>query len=529
MSTKNTSSNVLMMGSQDYFIELGQLISSELNWEPTCWVSYKKSSQKIKKKFPDIRLYDYLDSVKGNFGRRNPEFSAMALCPEALLKNAQYQLSALFMMERNAAASNSFNFLERNEFYYALLSEWTTILIKQKIDCVIFEEEPHQASDYVLYVACLNLNVKTIMFVRTIDRLGIVPTTSYEKASPILRKNYEQKLEKLSKNEPLSFSKEVTDYFNILSASYSEVLKKHLWDQVDEINALSKFEKIDFLHSVSGFLKKRVQNIFFFKRLSFVFGQFENDQKVTNKSIYKSKQSYLSHLFVKLRTVFKKKSLRSYYEKVSEPMPSDDLPFIFCALQYQPEKSTSPLGGVFADQYLMIDLLATILPEGWVLYVKEHPSQFVSSYSRYGENFRNERYYKRILKNGKTRLLSLSEDTFEVIDKAKAVASVGGTICWEAAARGTPALNFGKAWYSGCEGIFDVTDVDNLRVAMRELAHGKSVDQTSVMAFAQTIFDFGLSGTAVGGDSQLAHFGIDAKTNAKMHLKALSLMLPENR
>lgn len=527
MSSNNKPSNVLMMGSQTYFIELGQLLSSQLGWEPSCWVAYKANTQKIIEKFPNVRIYDYLNSVKGNFFRDKPAFKMTALCPELLVKSAPYQLNALFMMERNGATSNSFKFLERNEFYYALLSEWTAILIEQRIDYVVFEEEPHQASDYVLFVACLHLNVKTIMFVRTVDKLGIIPMTTFEHASPILQKKYKQKLKKLSNGEGLSFSKEVQEYFNLLNASYADVLDKHLWDQVNEVAALSNSRKLSWLESVIRPFKEKPSPLFFSKRLSFLLGNFENDQKVINTTIYKSKQSYISHLYAKSLAVLKKKRLRNYYEKISELKPVDGPPFIFCALQYQPEKSTSPLGGVFADQYLMIDLLAALLPENWMIYVKEHPSQFVSSYSRYGENFRDKEYYRRIIKNKRTKFLSLSEDIFDVIDDARAVASVGGTICWEAVARGTPALNFGRAWFSGCEGIFDVTDIDKLKLVIKEVADGIHVDQTRVMAFAQSIFDFDLSGTAVGGDGQLVHFGIEAEKNAAMHLKAIQLLLSE--
>jgi hypothetical protein len=71
-----------------------------------------------------------------------------------------------------------------------------------------------------------------------------------------------------------------------------------------------------------------------------------------------------------------------------------DKPYLFVALMYQPERTSCPEGDIFADQYLMIEWLSSCLPEGWLIYVKEHPSQFLF----HVDQTRNEWFYSDLMK-----------------------------------------------------------------------------------------------------------------------------------
>ena len=102
--------------------------------------------------------------------------------------------------------------------------------------------------------------------------------------------------------------------------------------------------------------------------------------------------------------------------------------YIFCALQYQPEKSTCPLGGLLNEQYLMVEMLSKFVPKNWKIYVKEHPSQFVYNYTRYGEISRNKKYYEKLNRIRNVELVPLELNTISIIRSSKAVASVAGTL-----------------------------------------------------------------------------------------------------
>jgi hypothetical protein len=187
---------------------------------------------------------------------------------------------------------------------------------------------------------------------------------------------------------------------------------------------------------------------------------------------------------VRLRGLFKKRRMAEQLRRLaSEPMAGE--PYVLMALHYQPERSTVPMGGVFGDQQLAVDLLASALPEGWKLYVKEHPWQ-LQPFGR-GELQRDEGFYRRLARHANVRLLPPAADTSALIDGARAVATVSGSVGWQAMCRGVPALVFGEAWYRSCEGAFRIRDEADARSALAAIAAGTRVSPESVERFTAAL------------------------------------------
>lgn len=518
---------VLYAGSQPYFVDLAKILMETHFWVPKIWLSYSTMANEIHSSFPETLVMDYISSVKGDFDLKANWDDLDPLCPDILRKLSEQQITALFMMERNDSNSDTFKYRERQEFYYYVLSYWVTKLKEHNIKMAIFEEEPHQSSDYILYLACEILGIEKIVFVRTINQLGILPKKSFDEDCEPLIERYRNLIETKKFLDDQIYASEVNKYFSLLNDKYEVVAQRHLWDQFEKLTAYS-YSSSFISKSIYAF-KKSILNACYFNlkvRIRLLFGGFESDQKEAGKTIFSSKLSYLSASFYKLQTRRKKKKLKKFYKSLAKSECIDGGKYIFCALQYQPEKSTSPLGGVFADQYLMIHMLSKCLPNGWTLLVKEHPSQFVINYTRYGEFLRSERYYQKIVELPNVQLVDLNQDVFDLIDNSQAVASVGGTICWEAAARGKLALSFGHSWFTGCEGIFHIQNLANLRQSIDKVVDGYVVDTLKVKAFAQSVYDLGLASAAIGGVSQLSHHNVSRETNAKLHAKAVNLIYP---
>ena len=49
--------------------------------------------------------------------------------------------------------------------------------------------------------------------------------------------------------------------------------------------------------------------------------------------------------------------------------------FIYFALHYQPERSTDPQSSYYSDQLIPLSILNNLVPDDYVIYVKEHPRQ----------------------------------------------------------------------------------------------------------------------------------------------------------
>ncbi len=120
--------------------------------------------------------------------------------------------------------------------------------------------------------------------------------------------------------------------------------------------------------------------------------------------------------------------------------------FVYFPLQLQPELTTSTLGGVFSDQLLAIDHLAAILPDDCSIYIKENPKQT--------GRMRSSIFFYRLLSIPNVKILPSYANTFELIDKSQFVATITGTVGWEAICRGKNVLTFGNCWYRNLPGVF---------------------------------------------------------------------------
>lgn len=135
--------------------------------------------------------------------------------------------------------------------------------------------------------------------------------------------------------------------------------------------------------------------------------------------------------------------------------------FVYFPLQLQPEMTTSTLGDRFCDQAYAIERLSEILPAGVRLLVKENPKQ--------GAYMRGPLFFHRLNRIPSVTLLPSWADTHALTDGAKFVASITGTVGWEAIRNGKPALVFGKAWYRNFPGVHEFSD----DLTYEEIAHTK--------------------------------------------------------
>lgn len=119
--------------------------------------------------------------------------------------------------------------------------------------------------------------------------------------------------------------------------------------------------------------------------------------------------------------------------------------FVYFPLQFQPELTTSTLGGSYSDQLLAIEQLSNILPEDCWIYVKENPLQ---SGAMRGPNF-----FARLDRIPNLRFLPSYANTYELINKSEFVAVVTGTAGWEAICKGKTVLVFGLSWYRKLSGV----------------------------------------------------------------------------
>jgi hypothetical protein len=167
-------------------------------------------------------------------------------------------------------------------------------------------------------------------------------------------------------------------------------------------------------------------------------------------------------------TAAQKELLVSYKKLSCEPNVMEQ--YIYVPLHFQPECTTSPQGGVFVYQELMISILAKNIPTNIKLYVKEHPVQEIHG--------RSVDFYNRLLSLPNVKLIKLEISSSDLIKNSVAVAAVTGTAAWEALFKEKPVLLFGDIFFKYTPGVFSIKTNDDCKAAVRTIFDKNFISQT---------------------------------------------------
>ncbi|WP_116106138.1 hypothetical protein [Lewinella sp. IMCC34191] len=170
-----------------------------------------------------------------------------------------------------------------------------------------------------------------------------------------------------------------------------------------------------------------------------------------------------------------------YRARASAELPLD-VPFIYLALHYQPEATTSPLGEAFVEQYRIVDLLLAAFPENVSIYIKEHPNQ------RYIG--RGDDYFARFPSSTRIRFAAMDFSSADLVEHAIAVATVSGTVGFESLWKGKPVLLFGYTYYGGAPETYRIQNMADARLAAAAvLGHSAAVPNGSPEVFTRQLLE----------------------------------------
>ena len=381
-----------------------------------------------------------------------------ALNGDLLLAMSYYETVFLKMMDR-LDYDGTFTYSKRLFYYHQQVMYWKGVLDLFSPDVVVFRIAPHMGHDYILYALCRVLGIKTIMFERTALSGLVYPVTSFESGSDALRKRIREKGE--ANPDKIELSQATADHIARLAKSYDRAMPLHLQYKLKTIK------------------RGGVLDGTFGAAISVIRG-------LARDFLRESKPGSLRKNFYANLGVFTKKRLLARYNSLSKEVDFDR-PYVFAALQCEPERQTCPCGGVFGNQYLMIDALSKAVPDGWTVYVKEHVSQ-LKSY-QLAERSRTPEFYEHIASMANVSLVPLTVTSFDLIDNAKASATVSGTVGWESVVRGKPAFLFGYGWYRDCKGVFKTHTSKALEQAVKKVETGYAVNPRQVKSYMSALED----------------------------------------
>jgi hypothetical protein len=215
---------------------------------------------------------------------------------------------------------------------------------------------------------------------------------------------------------------------------------------------------------------------------NWVYGPYNKESADT--SMEKSHNTLCSYLKFNIEGNHYLKELKKQYELLTvKPNYIDKYVILF--LHYQPEATTSPIGNVFVDQELCVDVLLKHLPNDYYVYIKEHPSQFYAHSE--GQKGRISDTYYDLAKRPRVKLISTNEVSFDLIEHCQALATVSGTVGWEGIVRGKPVIVFGITWYENYDrGVLRITD-DASASKIESFLKEYKYDEHAIMAYLSSV------------------------------------------
>src|SRR3989344_896987 len=347
----------------------------------------------------------------------------------------------------------------RRHLYYKMLAYWDGVFQMFKPEAIVFPTVPHTVYNYIIYELAKFYGIKTVMFEDTWVGDRMLLYTDWVKGSSAFQGAIKKNLGRVRKE---NLSPELQEYFETQTktqrADATPIYMTHWKKQNSKWN--------QFLKKLKN-AKGAIQSGTFFKR-AFSFA-------------------------LKIG----KPTLKTEYEALTKN-PDLNIPFVYVPLGFQPERTTSPQGDVYVDQILMIETIAKALPEGYKVYVKEHPSQW---WLRTGTRYNSARYpgyYRTIASIPNVILVPIHTNSFNLILNSKAVGVVTGTAGFEAILRGKSVLLFGYPWYRDYPDLFRITDSGSCKDALLKIKNGFAPKKSTTISFLKSLEDSCIRGYIEG-------------------------------
>ena len=363
---------------------------------------------------------------------------------EAFLNHIHANFYTLMsMMNRMDAFSKRPNISaeEKRAHIYKHFAYWYTVVSQDIPDAFITSNVPHDVYDYILFLTLQFFGKTKFQYFYQSNFIDvIIPYNSNDFSSD-----------------------ELGEVFRGTTDTTLGTIGQVEWDkQINKVQPFYMTQKI-----VTGMpLKQRLLNVLQGKRNIF--------EILVNKKNA-------------LRYKLASKKLRKRYNKLC-CIPDLGKNYIYFPMHYQPELTSCPLGGHYTDQWLIIQMLDALLPEGYYLYVKEHPKQEAAG--RYKD------YYQDILKYTKrTVLVDTTVASSKLLESCKAVVSITGTAGWEALFQLKPVLLFGRNFYEYANGVFRIRNEQDCKEVLEKIISGQvELNLDDVKRFMIAAEKFGIPG-----------------------------------
>jgi len=383
------------------------------------------------------------DEAKKAFGKAVISKSDLVFYPEKLEKIKYSAIDCEFFMSENYSRAKDrcikmmdrldlygcFSRLDRDAIFNKLVLWLLNKFEDNPPDALILSENPHSHAHYLMYEICAYKNVPALKFNTWLP----VPLLYSQNLKTGQKQIVKEKID-------LKISKIIEDYLTIFV--------EKLVSQKDEGNfTLPAIQ----MQKDQNKLKIKIINFLKYGIISQIkeyWFQFRKYFDSTYYPINPYKLGYFSRLRIRIS---RENNLLKTFKKSYKAVDLEER-FVFYALSYEPERTTNPDGQEFHDQIVALTFLRRFIPSNYKIYVKEHPTQFLNADR--GSRGRSPIFYDAIQNISNLFLVDPEIDTQKFIRKSQFVATISGSVGFEASTMSKRVLIFGDTWYENCPNTY---------------------------------------------------------------------------
>lgn len=159
--------------------------------------------------------------------------------------------------------------------------------------------------------------------------------------------------------------------------------------------------------------------------------------------------------------------------------PDYSEPYAFFPLQLEPEMATTLFSRFYTDQLWLATQVASSLPVGYKLYVKEHPAMY---------SYRTRAFYKKLKNIPNVKLIPPTETGLKIAKHARLIITLTGTCGWEGILFGKPAITFGNTFYNILVSAKRCENINDLPYLVNELLKNPRHNEEQLVDLLTAIF-----------------------------------------
>ncbi len=500
------------VGRLPFLAEFAGRLETELGWQPAYWITQPELENEVAERFPKAILHDF---TAANRGEQDPisKIDLPPFDPALLVKDGLIVRQGLEVVARHVLGK-VLSVDQQASFFFERLEYAIGVTKALNLEVFVINSSPHSVMEYCFYAAFRLLGKK----VRLLHLTGfrglqvVLPEVIADPAGIDKNLATEADLSDESAAELKEIFAPQIELVPWYVTQQQEKDQKHeklnaAADRIlDENRYASGF--VDFDHPAQVSASPKIVEPENKKRWSWTKQQAAPEPMLVLEDAFKRKfvekhDDPMRRAFIFRPTGYRgeyitwrhyytyrdwalisKRRWKRDYLRLTEGFSFEDetqKPFVYFALHYQPERTTCPDGGIFSDQLLAIRTISQALPKGWRILVKEHPSQFY--WQTEGELSRWDGYYDQINEIENVVLVPLNMSSVRLIDSCSTVATITGTVGWEACLRAKPVITLARPWYATCSGVFMAGNVEEIKDAFVKISVGERPELDAVASF----------------------------------------------